>query len=144
MYLHGLFDENWITLLTTGIDHNLLEPGEYSRIWDRTDNNRIVFYDSDNTWHSSQYRQFVYKSSCVFAATVLLDTDRLNLFLDVVFTHSPGVTFAIPSHQGEPYWWASGLDTVGGSKHHALLTPAGCRASMMLDTNPKTRLQDRH
>jgi ectoine hydroxylase-related dioxygenase (phytanoyl-CoA dioxygenase family) len=110
--LRGLFDENWITLLTAGIELNLLEPGEHSRIWDRTDNNRTVFYDSDNWRRISQYRQFVYESPCVSVATALLDTDSVNFFFDAVFVRSPGVTFATPWHQDEPYWSAEGLDTV--------------------------------
>jgi len=69
-----------------------------------------------------------------------LDTDSVNFFFDTAFAHSPGVTFATLWHQDEPYWSASGLDTVGGSKHHALLIPAECRVSMMLGTNLKMRL----
>ena len=94
--LRGLFDENWITLLTAGIEFNLLEPGEHARIWDRTDNNRTVFYDSDNWRRISQYEQFVYESPCVSVATALLDTDSVNFFFDAVFVRSPGVTFATP------------------------------------------------
>ena len=112
MCLRGLFDENWITLLTAGIEFNLLEPGEHARIWDRTDNNRTVFYDSDNWRRISQYEQFVYESPCVSVATALLDTDSVNFFFDAVFVRSPGVTFATPWHQDEPYWTAEGLDTV--------------------------------
>ena len=112
MCLRGLFDEIWITLLTAGIEFNLLEPGEHARIWDRTDNNRTVFYDSDNWRRISQYEQFVYESPCVSVATALLDTDSVNFFFDAVFVRSPGVTFATPWHQDEPYWTAEGLDTV--------------------------------
>ena len=163
MCLRGLFDENWITLLTAGIEFNLLEPGEHARIWDRTDNNRTVFYDSDNWRRISQYRQFVCESPCVSVATALLDTDSVNFFLT---RYSPTLLELLLRYPGtnEPHWSAEGLDTVGCSKHRALLTPAKRgkgrnpkstddmkertpaerRASMMLGTNPKTRLQDRH
>ena len=57
--LRGLFDDDWITLLTAGIEHNLVAPGGHSRIWDRTDNNRTVFYDSDYWRRIPQYQQFV-------------------------------------------------------------------------------------
>ena len=110
--LRKLFDEDWIKLLTEGIEHNLLEPGKRHRIWDRTEDNRSVFYDSDNWRRISQYQKFVYESPCASIATALLDTDSVNFFFDAVFVRSPGVTFATPWHQDEPYWSAEGLDTV--------------------------------
>ena len=110
--LRELFDEDWIKLLTEGIEHNLLEPGKRHRIWDRTEDNRSVFYDSDNWRRISQYQKFVYESPCASIATALLDTDSVNFFFDAVFVRSPGVTFATPWHQDEPYWSAEGLDTV--------------------------------
>ena len=110
--LHGLFDDEWISLLTAGIEQNLSDPGRRSRIWDRTDDNRTVFYDSDNWRRISEYEQFVYHSPCVDVATTLLNTDSVNFFFDAIFVRSTGVTFPTPWHQDEPYWSAGGLDTI--------------------------------
>ena len=110
--LRGLFDDEWISLLTDGIEQNLSEPGRRSRIWDRTDDNRTVFYDSDNWRRISEYEQFVYHSPCVDVATALLNTDSVNFFFDAIFVRSTGVTFQTPWHQDEPYWSAGGLDTI--------------------------------
>ena len=110
--LRGLFDDDWIGVLTAGIEKNLSDPGQRSRIWDRTADNRPMFYDSDNWRRIPEYEQFVYHSPCVDIATALLTTDRVNFFFDAVFVRSTGVTFPTPWHQDEPYWSAGGMDTV--------------------------------
>ena len=110
--LRGLFDDDWIGVLTAGIEKNLSDPGQRSRIWDRTADNRTMFYDSDNWRRIPEYEQFVYHSPCVDIATALLTTDRVNFIFDAVFVRSTGVTFPTPWHQDEPYWSAGGMDTV--------------------------------
>ena len=110
--LRGMFDAEWIALLTRGIDRNRAEPGHRSRIYDRTDDDRTFFYDSDSWRRIGEYERFVRESPCAEVAATLMGSNKVNLYFDAVFVRSPGQPFRTPWHQDEPYWSVDGFQTV--------------------------------
>ena len=112
VFLRNMFSAEWVELLKTGVSRNLAEPGERTRIWDRSDEWKYTLYDSDNWRRIDEYRKFVFDSSTKEIAAKLLNTSKVNFFYEAIFVRSDGVQFRTPWHQDEPYWSVEGFDTV--------------------------------
>lgn len=109
--LQGMFDSEWIELLSTGLDVHLGSPTSRARIWDRDDEGRTMFWDA-MAWHDvAEYQRFVFESPAAAIAARLLESSRINFFFDAVFIRSAGSQFETPWHQDEPYWSVAGHDT---------------------------------
>ena len=52
--LKDMFDSEWISTLSQGLDKNIDLPSNRSRIWDRDENGRTMFYDAQ-AWHCLLY-----------------------------------------------------------------------------------------
>ncbi len=109
--LRRVFASAWIEKLRAGIEKNLAEPTARGRIWDRDDNGRVCFYDSQAWRNIAEYREFIERSPTAEIAARLLNTQRVNFFFDAVFVRTPGTQFRTPFHQDEPYWSVKGFDT---------------------------------
>ncbi|WP_423910097.1 phytanoyl-CoA dioxygenase family protein [Candidatus Spongiihabitans sp.] len=101
----------WIEKLRIGIEKNIAEPTARGRIWDRDDNGRVCFYDSQAWQRIAEYRKFVEQSPIAEIAARVMNSDRVNFFFDAVFVRTPGAQFRTPFHQDEPYWSVEGFDT---------------------------------
>jgi len=109
--LHGMFDADWIALLRKGLDINCRNPTDRSRVWDRDNAGRTMFWDSQAWRGIEEYRQFVFSSPAAQIAGQLMDSTHINFFFDAVFVRSAGSQFTTPWHQDEPYWSVKGYDT---------------------------------
>lgn len=109
--LRQMFDADWISLLDKGLDDSLNEPTKRSRVWDRDENGREVLYDSQAWQGVPEYRRFIEDSPCAAMAGQIMQSSRANFFFDASFVRSPGVKFATPWHQDEPYWSVEGFKT---------------------------------
>mgnify|MGYP002633046747 CR=1 FL=1 len=109
--LKQMFDADWIALLDKGLSDSMTAPTDRSRVWDRDEAGRAVYYDSQAWTRIEEYRQFVVDSPCAEIAGRLLRASSVNFFFDAVFVRSPGTQFATPWHQDEPYWTVDGYDT---------------------------------
>ena len=109
--LPGMFDAEWIDLLEQGLKANCDDPTDRSRVWDRDDRDRTMFYDSQAWQRIEEYRQFIFDSPAAEIAGRLMGSTRINFYFDAVFVRSPGSQFATPWHQDEPYWSVEGYDT---------------------------------
>ena len=109
--LPGLFDSDWIALLSEGLDANCQNPTHRARIWDRDEAGRTMFWDSQAWQGIEQYRQFIFDSPAARIAGQLMGSQTINFFFDAVFVRSPGTQFSTPWHQDEPYWSIEGYDT---------------------------------
>lgn len=109
--LPGMFDADWIALLRKGLDANCRNPTERSRVWDRDNAGRTMFWDSQAWRGIEEYRQFVFSSPAAQIAGQLMGSTHINFFFDAVFVRSAGSQFATPWHQDEPYWSVKGYDT---------------------------------
>ena len=109
--LPGMFDGEWIDLLGQGLDANCDDPTDRSRVWDRDDEGRTMFYDSQAWQRIKEYHQFIFHSPAAEIAGQLMGSAGINFYFDAVFVRSPGSQFATPWHQDEPYWSVEGYDT---------------------------------
>lgn len=109
--LKSLFDSRWIDLLNKGLARNCENPTHRARTWDRDEQGRTMFWDSQAWQGIDEYRQFVFSSPAAELAGKLLRSREINFFFDAVFVRSPGTQFATPWHQDEPYWSIEGYDT---------------------------------
>ena len=109
--LPDMFDTSWIELLRQGLTNHLKSPSPRSRVWDRDDHGRTMFWDA-MAWHDvAEYQRFVFESPAAEIAGRLLGSSRINFFFDAVFVRSAGSQFQTPWHQDEPYWSVEGHDT---------------------------------
>lgn len=125
--ISNLFHQNWVDVLTRGIEQNCHEPTYRARVWDRDDQGRTMFWDSQAWQGNPDYQAYIFNSPAAALAGQLMGSSTINFFFDAVFVRSAGSQFRTPWHQDEPYWSVEGYDTctvwmplVPVSKHSAL------------------------
>ena len=111
VFLQGVFEPKWIDKLKQGIEANIANPSERGRIWDRDEQGRTCFYDSQVWQNIDQYKDFALNSPCAEIAGKLMGGKKADFFFDAVFVRTPGAQFRTPWHQDEPYWSVEGFDT---------------------------------
>lgn len=111
VFLPQAFDQSWIDILSEGIKENIANPSERGRIWDRDEQGRTCFYDSQVWQRIGGYKNFAMNSPCAEIAGRLLGSKKVSFFFDAVFVRTPGAQFRTPWHQDEPYWSVEGFDT---------------------------------
>lgn len=109
--LPNMFDREWIEILSDGLEVNCGAPSHRSRVWDRDEKGRTMFYDSQAWQGIEQYKQFIHQSPAAKIASNLMDSKQINFYFDAVFIRSPGSQFSTPWHQDEPYWSVEGYNT---------------------------------
>jgi ectoine hydroxylase-related dioxygenase (phytanoyl-CoA dioxygenase family) len=109
--LPSMFDADWIELLNQGLEVNCNNPTQRSRVWDRDEVGRTMFYDSQAWQGIEEYRRFIFDSPCAEITAQLMQSSKINFYFDAVFVRSPGTQFATPWHQDEPYWSVEGYNT---------------------------------
>lgn len=109
--LREMFDADWIEVLKQGLKANRESPTHRARVWDRDDDGRTMFWDSQAWQEIAEYQQFIFNSPAAALAGKLLKATEINFFFDAVFVRSPGTQFSTPWHQDEPYWSIEGYDT---------------------------------
>ena len=110
VFLQGVFTD-WIQTLLAGVNRNIDQPSERSRIWDRDTAGNVCFYDSQVWQQIPEYQDFALNSPCGELAGRLMGSASTNFFFDAIFVRTPGAQFRTPFHQDEPYWSVSGFDT---------------------------------
>ncbi len=109
--LSGMFDAEWIDILDKGLETNCKNPTDRSRIWDRDDAGRTMFWDSQAWQHIGEYQEFIFQSPAAAIAGAVMNAAKINFYFDAVFVRSPGNQFSTPWHQDEPYWSVEGYNT---------------------------------
>ena len=72
--LKEMFDSEWISTLSQGLDKNIDLPSNRSRLWDRDENGRTMFYDAQAWQKITEYQNFIFNSP---AAAMLVLTNIL-------------------------------------------------------------------
>ena len=111
VFLRNVFKPEWIEKLSHGIEDNIANPSERGRIWDKDEQGRTCFYDSQVWRDIDAYEDFASHSPCAQIAGELLQAKSVNFFFDAVFVRTPGAQFRTPWHQDEPYWSVEGFET---------------------------------
>ena len=110
LLLPGMFDKDWIELLSKGLDANIEAPTRRSRIWYKDTSGRSMFYDHTAWQGIEEYRKFIFNSPAAQICGQLMRSTTINFFFDSVFVRSTGTQFETPWHQDEPYWSVEGYD----------------------------------
>jgi ectoine hydroxylase-related dioxygenase (phytanoyl-CoA dioxygenase family) len=110
VFLEGVFSDDWITLLQAGLEANRAAPTMRARIYDRDEEDRTFFYDSQAWMGIDEYRRFIFDSPCAEIAGRIMNVSKVNFFFDAIFVRSAGTMFRTPWHQDEPYWSVDGFD----------------------------------
>lgn len=111
VHLPGMFGSDWIERLKTGLLSNCDNPTHRSRVWDRDEEGRTMFYDSQAWQQVDEYQDFIFHSPAAAIAGKIMGSQEINFYFDAVFVRSPGSQFQTPWHQDEPYWSVEGYDT---------------------------------
>jgi len=109
--LKGAISDEWIDTLRRGIDFNIANPSDRGRLWNRDEQGRSTFYDSQAWTQVPEYKDFILNSPMAEVAGRTMAVSRVNFYFDAVFVRTPGVKFRTPFHQDEPYWSVMGFDT---------------------------------
>ena len=64
VFLKDCFGQEWTEKLKTGLDKNLKSLSSDRRVWDRDDEGRSCFYDSQVRQDIAEYKEFTLKSPC--------------------------------------------------------------------------------
>lgn len=110
-FLKSVFDWKWIEKLTAGIERNIQNPSERGRLWDRDEEGRTCFYDSQVWRDIPEYKDFAMNGPSAGIAGKLMQSSSINFFFDAIFVRTPGAQFRTPFHQDEPYWSVKGFNT---------------------------------
>lgn len=110
--LRGAVDAEWIAELRSGVDRNIVDPGERGRVWSKDDSGGVMTYDSQSWQRVSEYRRFIEDSPMAEIAGRVMGSSSATFFFDAVFFRTFGSQFRTPFHQDEPYWSVDGFDTV--------------------------------
>lgn len=111
VFIPAMFDQDWIELLKKGLVTNRANPSDRSRVWDRDEKGRTMFYDSQAWLGVEEYQTFIFQSPAASLAGTLMKSREINFYFDAVFLRSAGSQFSTPWHQDEPYWSVEGYDT---------------------------------
>lgn len=109
--IRSAINPEWVETLRAGLDKNIATPSERGRVWDRDEEGRTCFYDSQSWRFNAAYEDFVRNSNMAELAGTLMGSSAVNFFFDAVFVRTPGNQFRTPFHQDEPYWSVEGFDT---------------------------------
>ena len=82
--LRGMFDKGWIELLNKGLDLNCKSPTERSRIWDKDDLGRTMFYDTLAWRKIEEYKKFIFNSPAAQICGQLMKSKTVNFVKEVV------------------------------------------------------------
>lgn len=108
--VRGAIGADWIDELSDGLETNIANPSDRARTWDRDEEGRTCFYDSQAWQNIPQYRRFVQESPIAELAGRVMGASAVNFFFDAIFVRTPGNRFRTPFHQDEPYWSVEGFD----------------------------------
>lgn len=105
--LRGVFAD-WIERLQAGVDENLSSPGEFGRVYTKSDDSGRFFGDYCNWQRIDAYRDFFFSSAAGSIAAQLLGSDSVRIFHEHVLVKEPGTAQKTPWHHDQPYYCVEG------------------------------------
>jgi len=114
--LRGVFCD-WIETLQRGVEHNIADPGPYTKGYTPKGGSGRFFGDYCNWQRIPEYKDFVCHSGAGAIAGQLMQSHEARFFHEHVLVKEPGTAEATPWHHDQPYW------TVDGSQVCSLWIP---------------------
>ena len=110
--VRGLFDQQQIALLESGIEQNLSNPSHRAKVASRPDDPGRFFEDFCNWQNIDAYERFIRHSDIGDFATALLQSQQCRLYHDHLLVKEPGTHQPTPWHQDQPYYNIEGRQNV--------------------------------
>lgn len=109
--LRGLFS-NHLDALSSGIEHNMSDPGPYAAENLHAHEGGRFFDDYCNWQRIPEFRQVIEASAVGAVAAELMQSRTTQLFHDHVLVKEAGTAKPTPWHQDSPYYFVSGRQNV--------------------------------
>ena len=108
--IKNVISKNWIDKLSKGIEKNFKNPSKYKCVYE-VKNGKEIFYDDYCNWQIiEEYKDFIFNSGIAKIASLLMKSQKVNLFHEHVLIKEPGSTKRTPWHQDQPYYCVDGKD----------------------------------
>lgn len=109
--IRGLFVD-FIETIRTGIERNMIDPGEYAAE-NLHEGEAGRFFDDYCNWRRiPEFVEVVERSPAAEVAAALMGSRRVQMFHDHVLVKEPGTSKPTPWHQDAPYYFVAGRQTV--------------------------------
>jgi ectoine hydroxylase-related dioxygenase (phytanoyl-CoA dioxygenase family) len=107
--LRGVFEPGWIELVRAGVAECAQRPSSQSKTW--TGEAQGKFFQDGFAWNRfGALRQFVFESPAGRVVSALMDSARVNLYMDHILLREPSTNKATPWHHDTPYCFVDGRD----------------------------------
>lgn len=110
--LRGHFDQKWLALLATGVEHAMAAPGPHADEYTPAGRGGRFFGDLDLWQRHREFRRFVFESPAAEIAASVMRSHKVNFFYDQLLVKEPGTAERTPWHQDQPYWAVAGRQVV--------------------------------
>jgi ectoine hydroxylase-related dioxygenase (phytanoyl-CoA dioxygenase family) len=98
----------WIESLRKGVDHNMADPGEFSKNYTAEGDGGNFFGDYCNWARIPEYRSFFFDSHAGEMAAELMQSETVRIFHEHVLVKEPGTSNPTPWHHDQPYYCVDG------------------------------------
>jgi ectoine hydroxylase-related dioxygenase (phytanoyl-CoA dioxygenase family) len=98
----------WIESLRKGVDHNMADPGEFSKNYTAEGDGGNFFGDYCNWARIPEYRSFFFDSPAGEMAAELMQSETVRIFHEHVLVKEPGTSNPTPWHHDQPYYCVDG------------------------------------
>ena len=106
--LRGVFEQNWLDKLASGLDKNFADPGPYHCVYTK-EGEPGGFYDDYCNWQRiDEYRDFVLHSPAAEIAARLMQSNASRIYHDHVLVKEPGTREVTPWHHDLSYYGVNG------------------------------------
>ncbi len=117
--VRGLLDPKWLSCAAARFDSLKMDGQDFSAMYDDPGTSRrsapgqtIV---RDDCWTADpKFLEFLVESPLACAAATLLQSERINLYEDLLIYKAAGAEQPTPWHQDEPQWPVSGRQMASG------------------------------
>lgn len=109
--LKGVFTD-WVEPLREGVQHNMANPGPFSKTYPPVNGGGAFFGDYCNWSTIDQYADFFHQSPAAQIAAQLMESSETRLFHEHVLVKEPGSQNVTPWHHDQPYYCVDGQQVV--------------------------------
>jgi ectoine hydroxylase-related dioxygenase (phytanoyl-CoA dioxygenase family) len=102
----------WIESLRKGVEHNMADPGEFSKNYTTEGDGGNFFGDYCNWARIPEYRSFFFDSPAGEMAAELMQSQTVRIFHEHVLVKEPGTSNPTPWHHDQPYYCVDGKQVV--------------------------------
>jgi len=112
VYLKGIFSQEWVEKIKTGIQKNLDSPSEFSERLALKEGQGAYFNDYCNWQRIPEFREYAFESCAGELSAKLMNSKYSVFYHEHVLNKEPGTEKETPWHQDQAYWPLEGWNVV--------------------------------